>query len=56
MRTTPAGHCDQQYQNHLKHLKLKGLQRRPSVPMPARAIRVPVSCGAIRAFKATRSA
>ena len=26
MKTTTAGHFDRQYQMHLKHLKLKGLQ------------------------------
>jgi site-specific recombinase XerD len=38
MKTTPAAHFDQQYQTHLKHLKLKGLQPK-TIDAYARAIR-----------------
>jgi integrase/recombinase XerD len=38
MKTQPATHFDQQYQTHLKHLKLKGLQPK-TIDAYARAIR-----------------
>jgi site-specific recombinase XerD len=38
MKTKPAAHFDQQYQTHLKHLKLKGLQPK-TIDAYARAIR-----------------
>jgi len=38
MTTTPAEHFDRQYQTHLKHLKLKGLQPK-TIEAYARAIR-----------------
>ena len=38
MDTTPAAHFDRQYQLHLKHLKLKGLQPK-TIDAYARAIR-----------------
>ena len=38
MKTTTAGHFDRQYQTHLKHLKLKGLQPK-TIEAYSRAIR-----------------
>ena len=38
MTTTTADHFDRQYQTHLKHLKLKGLQPK-TIDAYARAIR-----------------